>query len=502
MALKIVLLLICIWSGSSKLENNRLLNHRPYYPLEYQLAIFAENSRKVQVSARMKLNLPYLKMNNVSIPRSIQKGWAEFVNIKSIHNHEGQELLFSWEPKEKRWRIETTDKSEIIVEYEVTLHHDTYNWNTVGGIDGRPQQFSNNSLFWISNGLFIYPQGIQEQSQSLINFEVPDKWKTSTPWIKLKEYSFQANSLAELVHNTLMIGLHDENQISLDNMSITLAVAPEFRQNADLIKKTLAKVLPTYKNIFGELPKANYLICASQHFYEDGEAFNNSFHQMFVERDLENRKIVWANVLAHEMFHYWNGTYFLVGENVQENNWFSEGFTEYYANLALIRAGIVSEEEYLDKLAYQFARFYSSQAFVNQKVDLVKAGYEKGKNWHLIYGGGASIAFILDVEIRHRSNNTRSLDDFMRIMYQRYGKSHTKIGLVQQIEVLDQLVEFDFPAFFNKYVSGTEFNLIPILQACQKAGLSVAQYQGEFYLSSKKGETLFASLIHTASKKK
>jgi len=332
---------------------------------------------------------------------------------------------------------------------------------------------------------FKYHLKISEQEIRLV-----EDWNVSTPWQKLAAYKFRAENISELSNNTLMVGKHQERIIKHDSMSITLAVTSDLSHRTDLIEQTLEKVLPVYKDIFGELPRTNYLICISQNFFEDGEAYYNSFHQMLVDQDLEHRKIVWANVLAHEMFHYWNGTHFLVGRDQDRNSWFSEGFTEYYSNLALIRSGLVSQGEYLGKLAFQFSRLYSSQAFVTGKQpNLLDAGLQKGINWHLIYGGGASMAFILDVEIRNTTSGEKSLDDYMRALYLKFGKSQQPITLRDQILELNALTKSDFASFFDKYVTGNEFYLIPILQACQKAGLTVAQYQGEFFLKPRpKGE--------------
>jgi len=465
--------------------------------LNYELIFSRTALRTVEVHAAITLEEPVLQMATYGIPLQLTNGWANFVTIKSIKDDLGAKVPFNWDANKKQWRLEISRNSQIQLHYLVELRHDDHNWNEVGGIDGRPSLIGDETIFWVTKGLFIYPQGNSEK-KSTITFDVPKDWTVSSPWIKIGLQNFIAKNIDALTNNALMVGKQDVRIINYDGMSITMAVAPNLKHRTELFTRTLSKVLPVYYNVFGELPSANYLICASKYIFEDGEAFYNSFHQLFVDSELESRTIVWGNVLAHEMFHYWNGTNFLVGDDVNANSWFSEGFTEYYANLALVRSGLVTKEEYLQKLAYQFSRFYSSQAFIQgDQPALLEAGYQKSRNWHLIYGGGASIAFILDIEIRHLTHGEKSLDDLMKLLYQNYGKTHKKLRLEHQINALNKLTNADFKPFFNKYVTGKEFYLLPILGACKKAGLKVAQYQGEFFLTAKPNSSMFESLIGT-----
>jgi|GEM_PF-4586021 len=463
--------------------------------LEYHLKISKKAIRTVEVKAIMTLSEPKLEMGSYGIPPDIRKGWANFVTIKSLTDSNGNKIPYNWNSQTKQWKLNASPNTKIVLNYEVTLNHDSHQWDSVGGVDGRPTVIGKETAFWVTKALFIYPAEKSEKKSTIV-FEVSDEWNISTAWTRLGSKKFLAQNLNELVDNALMIGKHQEQIIKCDDMTITMAVSSDLAHRTSLFSKTLRKILPIYRTIFKELPSANYLVCASKHFFEDGEAFYNSFHQMFVDKDLESRTIVWGNVFAHEMFHYWNGTNFLVGSNVNTNSWFSEGFTEYYANLALVRAGLISQEEYLDKLSFQFARFYSSQAFAQgDHPDLLEAGNQKARNWHLIYGGGASVAFILDIEIRAMTAGKKSLDDYMRALYLKFGKTHKPLDLEQQIEELNGLTGSDFQPFFDKYITGKQFYLIPILKACEKAGLIVAQYQGEFYLKTKAGPSLFDALI-------
>lgn len=468
------------------------------FPISYYNLNFSkDNMRLVKVEAEIVVQEPYLEMNLWGIPPEINEGWAKFVNIQSIKDEHGNLVNYQWVNSVKQWHLDVPKNTKLELSYQVRLEHDNYNWDAAGGIDGRPTIWDGESIFWITKGLFLYCYGDDTPKKAEITINVPDNWIISSPWIRIGNQKFLTNDIDELDNNILVVGNQVQRTIKYDEMSITIVTPSNFKHQIDILEQNLKRILPEYKNVFGELPKTNYLVCASKNTIEDGEAYRNSFHQMFLDQDLGYNKMIWANTLAHEMFHYWNGLYFLYSEDHNSNYWFSEGFTDYYSSLALIRAGIVSKEDYLKKLAFQFARFHGSQILQKDVESLVSAGTEKGKNWYLIYGGGSSMAFVLDVEIRDRTNGKKSLDDFMRILYSKYGKQGKPISLKVQLQELNMLTNTKFDSIFDAYISGKKPALNLIKSTCEKAGLAFGQYQLEVYLTPKLeiSNSIFESII-------
>jgi predicted metalloprotease with PDZ domain len=462
----------------------------------YHLKMSEEKLREVEVSATLTLQEPFLEMLPWGFPPELERGWTTFVDIQSITDQQGRPIAFEWNRMLKKWALEVNENTVVHLSYRVELSHDDHNWDAGGGIDGRPTLWEDNTIFWTTSALFIY-SGDYGNTTSEVIFELPHKWKVSTAWVPISENTFLAKNTHELAFNLLMIGQHHEELLSHDNMSITIATPANFEHRIGLIRQSLEKILPAYKTIFGELPTANYLVCASKNSVQDGEAYTNSFHQMFHDSNLEYNKMVWANTMAHEMFHYWNGTNFIYSEDYEGNYWFSEGFTNYYSSLTLVRAGIIEEEDYLRFLAFQFSKMQYYQANTENPVSLTLAGKSKVNNWHFIYGGGTSIAFILDVEIRKATNGQKSLDDFMKVLYTKYGKSGRPISLEIQITELNYMTNSDFRPFFDQYVSGTEAALAAIIDACEEAGLVLSNFQNEIYLTPKKqrSQSIFRSML-------
>ncbi|GAB4236763.1 MAG: hypothetical protein Tsb0034_11590 [Ekhidna sp.] len=465
--------------------------------INFNFRVENENIGTMEATVKFELEEPFskLQMDPYGIPSEIKKGWAEFVQIESIVDKEGEPIDAVWNSSMLRWDLES-DQQQLTLEYKVNLNHDKYDWNSAGGKDARPGILDKNVIFWISKALLIFPSGIDSDTPVSISFDLPASWNVSTPWKLCESGDSYATNLSSARNNLIVIGHHIERALLLDSMQLKIAIVPGLKNYEHLLTESMQKILPVFKNVFGELPTTNYLICASTNFFEDGEAFESSFHQMFNPDGLEYRQIVWTNVFAHEMFHMWNGTNFLVGKNVNDTYWFSEGFTEYYANLALVRTGIISEADFLKKLAFQFGRYFTSSFLRESRSDFITAGQKKFKNWELIYGGGASLAFMLDVSIRQSTDGTKTLDDFMKLLYQRFGKTNLQYTNEDLIITLNDLTGDDYFPFFEKYVFKSAF--APLIKYCNISGLNVAQYMGEFYLTIKDSErSIFKEIIRS-----
>jgi len=268
-----------------------------------------------------------------------------------ISDQTGKNIGYHWDRESQNWELDCDPDQVITLKYQIALTHDQYNWNSAGGIDARPGLINDSTVIWVSKAVFIFPVNV-EQNQFLIEFNLPEEWRISSAWqpAAASATHFICDELSKLVNNYFMVGKHYSMSLIQDSMQVEIALTAGLINYKTLIVSNLEKILWQYKRIFGELPDRRYLICASDHFFEDGEALNNSFYQLFLRDNLPFRQIIWSNILAHEMFHYWNGSNMLVSSSPESNCWFSEGFTEYYSGLCMVRSGIINKHQFLQKL--------------------------------------------------------------------------------------------------------------------------------------------------------
>jgi len=114
--------------------------------------------------------------------------------------------------------------------------------------------------------------------------------------------------------------------------------------------------------------------------------------------------------------HHWCG-HTLRSEKYEELAWFFEGFSEYMANMVLVRQALIPADDFLKLAAIHLAQyeyFFASPLFSN--VTLRAAGTRKTSYRFGVYSGGWAVAFVMDQELRKQG---KTLEDFLRALLAR-----------------------------------------------------------------------------------
>lgn len=199
--------------------------------------------------------------------------------------------------------------------------------------------------------------------------------------------------------------------------------------------------------LFGGSPLDNYLFMtyleAKQY---GGLEHKNSVAQiaapkamMQVGKPMNDKMIDFMGLCSHEYFHLWNikrlqpkdfQPYDLYREQHTEMLWLFEGFTSYYDELFLLRAGVVDAKTFLNRQAKNLSRVLNVpgrklQPLAASSFDAWTKLYQADNNSpnHMVsyYAKGAVFALYLDLFIRKHSDGARSLDDVMRYLWENFG---------------------------------------------------------------------------------
>lgn len=123
-----------------------------------------------------------------------------------------------------------------------------------------------------------------------------------------------------------------------------------------------------------------------------------------------------AGLLAHEMFHHWNGRIVTLAQPEQRMYWLSEGFTNFFARRLLLRLGSIDTAAYATSLNAALAAYALSPVRDASNERVVESFWTDRAIGELPYQRGDLVAVWLDGEIRAASASTRSLDDFLRML--------------------------------------------------------------------------------------
>ncbi len=199
-------------------------------------------------------------------------------------------------------------------------------------------------------------------------------------------------------------------------------------------------------------------------------------------------------LVSHEYFHTWNikrikpqafVPYDLSQPNLTSLLWIFEGFTSYYDDLMLLRAGILEENDYLALLAKTITTVHKGagrhkQSVADSSFDAWNKYYRQDENAGnaivSYYTKGSLVALALDLGIRNATGNKKSLDDVMRLMWSRYGRSFytgRQRGLEEDefAALLKQATGVDLRQAIDAYTQGTED--LPLAALLRKQGIAL-----------------------------
>jgi predicted metalloprotease with PDZ domain len=191
------------------------------------------------------------------------------------------------------------------------------------------------------------------------------------------------------------------------------------------------------------------------------------------EPEVSERYRTFLGLASHEYFHTWNvkrikpaafAPYDLNRENYTTLLWAFEGITSYYDDLILARCGLIGIKDYLLLLgraitAYLRAPGRANQSLAESSFDAWIKYYRQDENSPnatvSYYGKGSLVALCLDLLIRDKTRGKKSLDDVMRALWQRHGR--TGIGVDEDgIERLaEEVTGLKLSGYFDDWLRST-----------------------------------------------
>ena len=248
---------------------------------------------------------------------------------------------------------------------------------------------------------------------------------------------------------------------------------------ADVVPDSLmddcAKIVKVQHDLFGSFPHTRYVFLThiAPGLGGGTEHLNSTIIQAKPTAfDTPKDRRNFLALVAHEFFHTWNikqfrpqglKPYDYDRENYTTLLWVAEGTTSYYDELLCARAGVWKPDEYLEALA----------SLIDGEVNRPGAGVQSLESSSFdawikfnrptpdsinstvsFYSKGALVNFLLDADIRARTENAKSLDDLMRALYQRFPLAGPVYTTIDLLSILRELTGADYEPFFSSYIRG------------------------------------------------
>jgi predicted metalloprotease with PDZ domain len=280
--------------------------------------------------------------------------------------------------------------------------------------------------------LFMFPEGQDLDFDSEVVIHSEAAWLVSNGMQAGPEpRTYRAGHYDELVDMPTFIGSFDLDSLTIGGKWYRLATYPQgvmAGQDRAAMWDHLQRMMPPMADVFGEVPWETYTtLLIFRDGLGSGSALEHSNSHFGIYDALFIGNPVLPSITAHEIFHAWNVKRmrpadlwpYVYGEAMPtELLWVSEGITDYYADLALVRGGIIPTG-----LFYQVTQGKIDNVGLTPPVALEDASLStwiqpRDGTATIYYDKGSLAGLMLDIMIRDASDNARSLDDVMRTVYE------------------------------------------------------------------------------------
>lgn len=401
------------------------------------------------------------------------RDFSKNVNQVKAFDEKGKELEVV-KTRKNSWKINNGSSKKIQVKYEVYAFELTV----------RTSFLDNTHGFVSGSGIFMYSEDFKDKSGKLI-IEPHHSFSTvSTALTKVSEeivkddrkQIFTYVNYDQLADCPIEIGNQKVFEFDAAGCKHIVAMYGEGNYDIEKLKIDMAKIVEASVRIYKDMPNKEYLFII--HNVTDGqgglEHVNSTTLSVNRETYSPENYNRFLTLVAHEYFHLWNvkrlrakelGPFDYDNEVYTPLLYVMEGFTAYYEDLIVHLGGYTNEEAYLSVV--QAAVNYVAGNVGSKIQSLADASFDawikaykpnenSGNTTITYYTGGGMIASVMDAMIIAKFNGEKSLDDFMRGLYQKYYKENDRGFTNEEFEKeFSAFMKEDMDSFFKNHVRGT-----------------------------------------------
>jgi predicted metalloprotease with PDZ domain len=325
--------------------------------------------------------------------------------------------------------------------------------------------------FFNGTNLLPYPEGREPDFGATVSVKTQPNWLVATGMTGSQTgRTYRESNYHDLVDKPFFVGRFDYDSMQVAGVWTRLATYPSGAvagpARAQLWEQ-IGKMIPAEAAVFGETPWPNYTIMMIfDRGFGGGSALEHQNSHLGIYNPQFIGNPILASITAHEIFHAWNVKRLRPSEMVPYRYdrmeptpwlWVSEGITDYYADLTLVRSGIINADQFLGVTGGKIGTVAMSPPTALGDASLTTWIHPTDGTQYLYYQKGSLAGLMLDIMIRDASDNRRSLDDVMRELYRTTYKQGRGFTGVDWWRAVSRAAGGRSFADFNvKYVAGRE----------------------------------------------
>jgi predicted metalloprotease with PDZ domain len=410
--------------------------------------------------------------------------YARHVQDLTARDSNTQQLLKSQKVSKNHWEIATESYQSITVQYRVFARDLTVRTNHLDATHG----------YFNGAALFMFIPGLQQQAITVEILPPNKTWQVSTtlPPVTGKLNTFIAKDFDTLVDTPVEVGIHQVYDFEVLGKPHQYVVWGKGNLKPEQLIQDTQKIIEVEAKLFGGLPYEKYLFLLhlSSSGYgglEHKDCCTLNYPRLgFRDREKYNR---FLQLVAHEFFHLWNvkrirpkalETFDYERENYTTSLWFCEGATSYYDILIPLRAGIYNRQQFFKNLSQDLTRYLLTpgrnvqplgESSFDAWIKLYRRESHSDNHQISYYLKGQWVSLLLDLIIREKHHNQKSLDDVLRILWHRYGKNEIGFTAEELQTIIAEVADTELTDFFYRYLETTEE--LPFNKFFESFGLTI-----------------------------
>lgn len=425
----------------------------------------------------LRVSLPAWSPGNYEI-----QNYARYVRHFAARDAAGHALF--WDRADKdTWRVMTGRSATVTVGFDYLA--DT--------IDLSIARLREDFGQFLGTNLFLFQEGHLDRPAE-VRFTLPAGWRVATALTAAGGGVYTAPDYDQLADAETFVGHFSLDSLQAGGHWIRMALWPVTDYSppvAASLRASIAKVAPVQDQLMGGAPYDVYtvfftIIYEPINFGGGLEHAASQYDIMPAGPDFASANGVLGSfinpLLAHEFFHLWNvkrirpatmWPYDYHAEQYTPLLWWSEGVTDYYADLTNLRAGIWADSQFVSNVRENMRQVDGApEPWSEEDGSLATWINEVYVNSsQLYYPKGSLTGLLLDISIRDATNNAHSLDDVMRALYTRDYKAGKGFTTGDLLSLLKEFGMPDADGFYRRYINGRE--PLPYVDVLRKAGLEL-----------------------------
>ena len=412
--------------------------------------------------------------------------WNALYQIRDFGSHvqnvtalAGTEIPSIEKLDKQSWRV--TGKGTIAIRY------DSY-WDEIGPF---ASQLNGEHAFINPAMILMYVPDRRSEETLLEMPDVPYEWQVASPSLagllqvsRARVFTITAKTYDELADGPIEIGKFQ--QFDLPGVSPHIEVVIHGGNwKKKRVEEDLKRICQYELKLMGGAPFERYTFIL--HFGKRAGG-GGMEHANSTAIGVSSDEYL-PGVAAHEFFHLWNVKRIrptsldpvdYTKEQYTRALWFAEGVTNTYGSYTLVRSGIWSKEQFYADLGEQITELEGRPAnrWQSAEQSSLDAWLEKYPLYNQpeysvsYYTKGQVLGNLLDILIRDRTGNEKSLDDVLRLMNTNFAKQGKTYRDSLDVRLTAETIAGgSFEEFFRKYVAGTD--PFPYQQILALAGLAL-----------------------------